>query len=402
MPLPLLPLLLLACKIPGGPGELVGTTNIWYRTFGGRETDEGWGIDVTEDGGLVLANLEAHPSTLPDAWVYRTQPDGDIEWSGTWSAIGTEQAFVAKVGGDVVYVGGASYTGLTVDYADAMLLAFDLETGENLWGFTMDGGHGYDEIDGIVVGDDGVYVSGWTQRNAQDLDVLLMKVDFDGNILWQQNWGGTGWDEANGHMVTDGTLLYLVGRYGGVPYGTLITGGQGNLAAFDINTGEPVWNVTFQKEGSSSEDALGLAFDGTTLYTTGFYIDTDPGNYHLIVRAFDLAGTALWDADWTGEGNTVSRSLVVDPSDGSLVVAANTDGLGEPNGDMLFVRVSAEGTMGDAVTWGGDAHEEVHDLVFVDERICANGQTESMGEGRGDAVALCFDPRGWNMPEIAE
>lgn len=398
----LLPLLLVACSIQGGPGDLVGTTRIWYRPFGGKEIDQGWGIDVVDDGGLVLANTESHPDSIPDAWVHRIQSDGDVAWSSSYATIGEDRSTGVRVVGDQVLVGGASFTALTPDSSDALLASFDLESGDELWSFTVDGGHGYDAVEGLAATSDALYASGWTQQNELDMDVLLLKVGLDGELQWQTHWGELDWDEANGPMAADDACLYVAGRFGGINYDGVVTGGQGNLACFDPSSGELSWNVLFLEEGYTSEDPLGLLLTADALYTVGYAIDPDPGEYHLIVRAFDLAGTPLWSSLWAGAGNTLGRSLVQDPLDGSLIVAATTDGLGEPNGDMLFIRVAPDGTMGDAVTWGGAGSDEAHDLVMVDERACANGSTDSVGKGRGDAVALCFEPDGWHLPTLEE
>lgn len=387
-----------ACALDGGPGDLVASGDAWYRTFGGPEADEGWGLDLTGDGDLLVATREAHPDVLLDAWLYRLDPAGEVVWAGGYAGEASDQPTVVRAGDDAVWVAGSTRLGADLATTDALLLAFDPADGGLLSEATWDGEGGFDEIGGLAVTDAGVFASGWTWDASSDMEGALLAASPSGELLWAVGWGGDDWDDLNGHLVeVDGTL-YATGRTGGVAAGTTVTGGRAHLTAFSSGDGAALWSVSFREDGATSEDALGLAGGPDGLYTVGIWIDADPGYYHLVIHAFDLTGKERWATTWDGEGNTIGRALAVDPEDGSLLVAATTDGEGDPAGDMLFLRVSADGEVLDSRTWGGAGLDEVRDVVLQGDMAFANGRTDSTGAGESDGVVLAFNARDWAMP----
>lgn len=380
-----------ACTLNGGPGDTIGSDEVWRRTFGGPATDEGWGVDVGPDGDVFTCTHEARPDLLPDVYAYRLSPDGrDVRWESHYAGAGesTEQVFiVVHDGNQRVYVAGTTYTDLTPESADALLLAFDASTGELLWDFTWDQGFGYEEIDGLVVETDGIYFSGWTTGDGTSNDALVGKVSLDGNLVWWNSYGTAGWDEANGHLVADEDFLYIAGRQNG---DTILTGGDGLLAAFDKADGSPAWNVTWGEPGAL-EDALGLTTDGSRLYTVG--IADNP--LQLELRAFDFSGNEVWARKHGGAStNESSRAIRVDTTDGSLLIAGNVDS-GAGTKDLLLVRAdAATGEILEESTWGGPDDEEVHDLVLSGNRAYLQAQSRSFSDGAGwDALTVSIRHR---------
>ena len=65
------------------------------------------------------------------------------------------------------------------------------------WDKTL-GGESYEELNGQLVLPDGILVGGTSRSNLTfgsptdfSLNILIAKLDFDGNLLWQRMYGGT-------------------------------------------------------------------------------------------------------------------------------------------------------------------------------------------------------------------
>ena len=93
---------------------------------------------------------------------------------------------------------------------DAFVRKYGL-SGDELW--TRQFGSESDDItSGIAVDSTGVMCSGYTygtfagQTNARGPDVFVCKYDFDGNVLWTRQLGGTDGDFANHIGVGDSEL----------------------------------------------------------------------------------------------------------------------------------------------------------------------------------------------------
>lgn len=364
-------LLLFSCASHDpGPHDKVGDETVWSIEFGGGGADEAWGLDLTDDGDLILGTLQSE--NLPDAWMYRVSPSGELLWESQWGTDGSDMVYIVEVSGNVAYVGGASFTGAWTDSADAFVLAVDIVSGEVLWTWTWDGGHGYEEIDGIVVDDDGIYVSGWTTGESTSNDLLLAKLSLDGETEWATGWGGEGWDEGDGHLVGIGDVLYVAGRVDGEG---LLAGGDAFVGAFSKADGSNVWEWT-DGGPDTMEDALGLATDGVGLYAVGMV--QNGLSVDLSAWSLDLDGNLLASA--TASGMT-SRSLSALP-DGSWLVPANG------SEDMIFLRWEGD-TFEELGRWGGEGHDEVHDVVVDGNSAWFAGQT---GEENAVLIHAALEP----------
>ena len=372
--------LLLACAAEGGPGTLVTTPDGWYLPFGAADTDEGWGIDQLEGGDLIIATHQAAPRVLPDIYLYRISTDGEVLWERPYGDGDSELAYVVETDGNIAYAGGSRFSGLGTETADALLLALDAETGWVEWDWSYDGGFGYEEIDGIVAEGQDLYLSGWTTTELGN-DMLLAKLDSAGNEIWISSWGGSRWDEANGHLVADESSLYVAGLIDGDSYAQ---GGDALVAAFSKQDGSPLWQARLGEEAGLWDDALGLTLYEGRLYAVG---SAAGSSYDLKIWCLETDGTIVWEQSFAGSGAESGRSLVANSS--GLWVGLNSSSEGAGEVDMGILKLGLDGSNPvRTLLWGGVGHEEVHDLVLSNGSAFLIGQTSSLGEGKEDAVLI--------------
>jgi len=202
---------------------------LWSKTWGGNSYDEGHDIAFDASGNVLIA-AEAYsynPSGTgsSSATILKFSPDGDLLWSRVLGA--------DAVGGPT-YNGGCSLdvdssgniyeSGINWDYRvspnhnSIFVVKFD-SSGNFLWNRNW-AGSGEDETDGAktvrVDVSGNVYLAGRTvsQQCASgcDFDVLLLKLDTSGNLVWSRTWKpDTGYDtaislafDANGNLVLTG------------------------------------------------------------------------------------------------------------------------------------------------------------------------------------------------------
>ncbi len=381
-------LLLLSCTCAKRePGPIVGDEDAWYRTFGGRAMDEAWGIDRDAGGDLYVSTHQGNPSQA-DAFIYRLEDNGEIVWETQWGDTWTEEAFAVEEVDGVVHVAGCQFKGVDLWDTKATLIRLDAESGEVLdpvW--TYDDDNMWNEIDGIVVTEDAVFLSGW--GGSDNGDILLAQLDRQGTQQQLQAWGSSAWEEGNGHMVRVDGRLYVAGRYGA---DSVWEGGDAVVVALDESTLDEVWRATWG-ESDSMEDALGLTTDGTNLYVVGI----QDGDNSVFFLSYDLDGNLRWQSDWDGGGAEYGRAIRVDEVDGSVVVALNSDASGSK--DIVLLRLDASnGQVLEQASWGGSKAEEAHDFILDGDAGFLVGQTRSHGNGQYDAVVLRFAQRPWVMP----
>ena len=82
----------------------IGDT-LWTRTYGGTQNDEAWSLDITNDGGYILAGLtHSYGAGGSDVYLVRTNDQGDTLWTKTYGGSGNELSYSVKCTNDGGYI----------------------------------------------------------------------------------------------------------------------------------------------------------------------------------------------------------------------------------------------------------------------------------------------------------
>ncbi len=198
---------------------LVKTDNngnvVWTKTFGGSERDVPSSIYRTTDGGFIISGSTESPSAGDlDALIIKTDSDGNLSWSKHYG--GTERDIASDVkqtaDGGYIIAGHTESFGHVNNYNDAWLIKTDND-GDTMWTKTC----GSDEHDGamsVVQTMDGGFVwTGYRKMSTFIQDLWIVKTDADGNTLSSKTYGGT--FNSIGRCINnkdDGSLI-ITGNY---------------------------------------------------------------------------------------------------------------------------------------------------------------------------------------------
>lgn len=366
----------------------------WYLTRGGPNTDGAWAVTTDSAGNVYLGDHETVPGPWSDDYLYKFTSDGQEVWKTRWGGPWNEQAFILAVRGDRVYMGGRTDKQLAPTSGDMAVVAFDISDGHMVWEFTWDQGYGYEEVDGLVVDGDYIYVAGWTTGEKSQNDLAVLKLDLNGNLVWKTTWGTDGWDEENGQIVVDSENVYLAGRYNGQ---NMFLGGDALLAAFDKTTGAYKWHKTWG--GVGTDDALGMIGDLPYLYVVGMTSSFGQA-MQIFLNKYSLSGNLLWSRIWGGPAGDYSRTLAIG-KDHCVFVGGRTDSYGNGQNDVLLLKYDQDGNLSWYKTWGGSGADETHGIVMYEDFIYIAGETGSYGAGKQDSLLMKVDANGENViPEF--
>jgi hypothetical protein len=200
----------------GGKDVLVTRTDsagnvIWSRQYGGSGNETALSVAETADGGFVLGGESFSNDPNGDAFILKVDASGMMQW---WKEYGDglydiTYSMLGLADGSIISAGLLEVA--PVDY-DAFLMKTDAN-GDTLWTKVI-GVPGIDHaVNVIQTSDSGFIFCGKTLSRGQGLcDCWLVKTDMNGDTLWTRTYGGAGWDESmdiieqpNGYIVCGGT-----------------------------------------------------------------------------------------------------------------------------------------------------------------------------------------------------
>ena len=182
--------------------ETVNT--VWDKIFGGIGWDETNSILQTEDGGYVVFGfVQSKNKGREDAWIAKLDENGEIVWDKAFGGSQNDEIFSGIKTTD----GGYAVCGYTESKGaggyDAWIAKLD-ENGEIVWDKAF-GGIEADVANSIIQTRDGGYaLAGYTwSKGAGREDAWVIKVDENGDVVWDKTFGGSNEDVARCIIQTD-------------------------------------------------------------------------------------------------------------------------------------------------------------------------------------------------------
>ena len=167
----------------------------WQKTYGGIYSDTAREIQQTSDGGYIITGYtDSFGTNTTDIWVIKLDASGDVSWEKTYGGSGSDIARSIQQTSD----GGFIVAGQTQSFgaSDSYLWVLKLDmTGEVGWQ-NIYSGEGFDGATSIQQTQDGGYiVAGSTIPSLSGtFDIWALKLDGNGNVSWQKTYGGAGDD----------------------------------------------------------------------------------------------------------------------------------------------------------------------------------------------------------------
>ena len=343
----------------------VNPSLLWQKSMGGTANEFMGKVLPTSDGGYLVAGSTTSPlngdvSQTPykpgsnDYWVVKTDSTGQKQWDRRYGSTWIELLYDAVPASDGGFVltgtlqkssGIASATDLhdvsrpdltTNSSGDIWVLKIDIN-GNKVWDTRLGASTGGQTSRTIIATPDGGYlVAGGTNASTASLDVSqstrgasdywVVKLDANGQKVWDQRYGGSADESATSLLATtDGG--YLIGGSSSSGAGfDKSDANRGNndywVIKIDAN-GNKLWDKTF---GGSAADNLysmvatpdgGYLLAGSSLSSAGFEKTFSPrGGSDFWIIKIDGNGTKQWDKVYGSSGNEVCYNSISAPGGG--------------------------------------------------------------------------------------
>jgi len=308
------------CAVAACGPDTTAPESGWTRTYGGTLSYQASTVRVTADGGYLVAGTVRPSSGFidQDIWLLRINSDGSIVWQMAyggpdfdgWQSLALEPT---ADGGFVVAGSTASFRGGEMD---AWVLKLD-GNGNVVWQWTL-GGTGPNWANAVQPTMDGGYiVAGATSFPGGYGRTWVLKLDASGIVAWQRQYDN-GSPAVSVKQSADGG--YVVVASNSLDYSR--TASDFWLLKLDAS-GNVIWEKTYARIADDSQSFLSDRPTELHLMTDGGFlvagITSPPGEpvgWSGWILRLDASGDVLWSKSYPG-----SIASVQPIGDGHFVVA---------------------------------------------------------------------------------
>ena len=242
-----------------GVGEFWGTKidaqgNIeWRSYYGGTNNDRAHAVVQSDDGGFVLSGFSestdfdiSSSKGSYDFWVLKIDGNGALLWERSFGGTGIEiSQDIAKTNDNGYVIAGNTFSddsdiAKNHGESDIWLIKID-DQGNLIWERTF-GGSLFDAAQSVQTSADGGFVISGNSK-SDDFDVLnnrgendlwLIKTDAMGNMIWQQTFGGGALDFGFDTFENSEKSIFLVGETSSADFVGLENKGKSDLVLLKI------------------------------------------------------------------------------------------------------------------------------------------------------------------------
>jgi len=320
----------------------------WTKILGGAGDDVGSSVDVTTDGGYIIAGWTySYGAGQSDVYLIKTDANGDTGWTRTFGGSDYDEAHSVQQTTDGGYIITGSTRSDGAGEGDVYLIKVD-SSGNETWHKPFGGSSSDVGMEVQQTTDGGYIIAGWSYSNSagQD-DVYLVKTGATGAWQWYKRFGGQSYDEGYSVQQTaDG---------GFVATGMTYSRGAGESDVWLIKTdadGETLWTRTFGGSARDQGSSVKLTPDGGYIIA-GRTKSYGTGGYDVYLIKTDANGVAAWQRTFGGADDDFGSSVQLALDGGYIITGTTTTAQGQ---DVYLVKVDANGeklwdrTLGSAST----------------------------------------------------
>ncbi len=360
--------------------------NSWSKTYGGPYGDKAYVVIKTQDGGYAMGGTtNSFGSGIVNAWLVKTDADGNVQWNQTYSGLG--QAFADGL--IQTRDGGFALTGYTysLDGGLYVWLAKTNSEGTLIWNQT------YPDVGtsiayGLVQANDNGFaiVGSSNSLGSGQTEGWILKTNSNGTQEWYKTYGGAGADALYSIVqLSDG---------GWAVSGETDSFGNGLSNIWLIKTdsfGEPRWNQTYGGSVNYVSNALIKTSDGG--YALVGTSKESAGDDFLLIKT-DSSGVKQWNQTYD-EQNTDDALTGIQTNDGGYALVGVTNASNPVYAKAWLVKTNSEGIEEWTQTYGGSAQNVLGSMAQTsDNGFILAGYTNSTGFGQEDFWLVRTDANG--------
>lgn len=360
--------------------NIFGQSIEWAANYANYHNDYFYSAHKLPDGNLIFGGSTRYDNTEnEDFWLVKTDANGTVLWEQTYGGSGFEKAYTMIPTTDGGFLLGGS--GFSTDgdgnnnngNSDFWLIKTDangvLQWQQNYGGSEFDNMFAMQEISNgdFILAGNSRSSNGDVGGNNGSWDVWVVRVNAQGDLLWEQNYGGSNFERID-DMLQTSNGEFLIAGYTESNDGDITDGNQGGEAMIlkIDGTGNLIWLKTYGNGITSEVQSL---------------LATDDGKYVFVGRGktikIDDNGNIEWEQNYSSQPYVEKFAIVQTPDGGYIeggvvmsyenVVVGPEDPIG--HWDYWISKTDALGNIEweESYNYNGTSSDEIETMILCDD-----------------------------------
>lgn len=302
---------------------------IFERTYGSSSAEEGSKIILTSDGNLLLIGWTQNTSSgTKNIYLIKTDQQGSILWEKTYG--GNMDDFA----NDIIELTNNQFliTGATTSYgkgsSDIYLLWVD-----QMGNLIQEIFHGATDQDGgtqsIELNNGDIVCYGYTRNyGATSRDYYLLKMNSNGDSLWSKRYGGDDYEETQAFTITSSGEFVLNGH-------SASTDPIHDMLGIKVDSlGNVIWEKNFG--GTAHDGGMAFLINSRNEYVFVARSMSFEANQNIFITVTDPQGNILND-EFIGQNQADMANDIIEYN-GHYYLVGQTTSFGDGDLDVYLVR----------------------------------------------------------------
>lgn len=327
---------------------------IWSKTYGGSDEDVGQQVIQTSDGGYAIVGYSksndidaSNNEGQHDNWILKLDNNGNVLWEKSFGFAGHDHAYSVietNDGGffmtgflDITASEGEGSTVRNFRHGIGEFWCHKLDANGNIEWRNYFGGSNNDRSFDVVQANDGGYVvTGFSESNDFDIsnskgsyDFWVIKINPEGELVWEKSLGGTEIDQARSIIKTDDNAYIIIGNsFSNDGDITSNLGSSDYLLIKISDNGNIIWSKNYGGSLFDFATSINKSIDGYIITGYSQSYDKDvKGNFgendYWILKISE-SGALIWQRNFGGSKLDLAFDAF-ETNEGEIIVVGETE-----------------------------------------------------------------------------
>lgn len=223
-----------------------------------------------------------------------------------------------------------------------------------------------------------------------DTDMNVIKLSESGEVIWNKRYGEEDSEEASDVLLTADGGYMIFGSADDYDDSKLR-----NVWIIKLNKeGDILWDRNYGIEGAiNSAHAAVATPDGGYIVVGNSISISSESTCNMYALKIDMEGNEIWEKTYGGDSNEEAKDIAATPE--GFAIIGNTESYGKGRWDMFLVRIDHEGNKIAHHTYGGNDNEMGNAIISTkDGGFLLGGYSYSYSKGSLDAWVVKTDANG--------